>query len=110
MMNVRVVAFGMMRRLWGVYLALFATAFTALVGISVMVEMVYHRKLNEALGPTMTYWRVEVNTDSTTAWMGAGLLALIGIGLFEVARRQFVARWSAVQDDIEAETRRRDAL
>ena len=110
MMNVRVAAFGMMRRLWGVYLALFATAFTALVGISVMVEMVYHRKLNEALGPTMTYWRVEVNTDSTTAWMGAGLLALIGIGLFEVARRQFVARWSAVQDDIEAETRRRDAL
>ena len=84
--------------------------FTALVGISVMVEMVYHRKLNEALGPTMTYWRAEINTDSTGAWMGAGLLALVGIVLFEVARRRFVIRWSAVQDDIEAELRRRNAL
>jgi branched-chain amino acid transport system permease protein len=110
MMNVRVAAFGMMRRLGLPYVALFATAFTALVGISVMIEMVYHRKLNEALGPTMTYWRVEIDTSSTTAWVGAGLLALVGIGLFEVARRHFVARWSAVQDDIEAETRRRDAL
>ena len=110
MMNVRVAAFGMMRRLWAVYLALFGAGFTALVGISVMVEMVYHRKLNEALGPTMTYWRAEINTDSTGAWMGAGLLALVGIGLFEVARRRFVIRWSAVQDDIEAELRRRNAL
>ncbi|CAH0349132.1 branched-chain amino acid ABC transporter permease [Aquabacterium sp. CECT 9606] len=110
MMNVRVAAFGMMRRLWWAYLALFSTAFTALVGISVMIEMVYHRKLNEALGPAMTYWKVEINTDSPTAWMGAGLLTLVGAGLFEVARRQFAARWSAVQDDIEAETRRREAL
>ncbi|MDI1260619.1 branched-chain amino acid ABC transporter permease [Aquabacterium sp.] len=110
MMNVRVAAFGMMRRLWAVYLALFGAGFTALVGISVMVEMIYHRKLNEALGPTMTYWRAEINTDSTGAWMGAGLLALVGIGLFEVARRRFVVRWSAVQDDIEAELRRRNAL
>ncbi|MBC7699695.1 branched-chain amino acid ABC transporter permease [Aquabacterium sp.] len=110
MMNMRVAAFGFMRRLWAVYLALFSAAFTALVGISVMVEMVYHRKLNEALGPTMTYWRAEINTDSPMAWMGAGLLTLIGIGLFEVARRRFVARWSAVQDDIEAELRRRSAL
>ncbi|MBA4109590.1 MAG: branched-chain amino acid ABC transporter permease [Leptothrix sp. (in: Bacteria)] len=110
MMNVRVAAFGMMRRLWVAYLALFSTAFTALVGISVMVEMVYHRKLNEALGPTMTYWKVEINTDSPTAWMGAGLLTLVGAVLFEVARRHFAARWSAVQDDIEAETRRREAL
>ncbi|MDO9003702.1 MAG: branched-chain amino acid ABC transporter permease [Aquabacterium sp.] len=110
MMNVRVAAFGMMRRLWAVYLALFGAGFTALVGISVMIEMVYHRKLNEALGPTMTYWRAEINTDSTGAWVGAGLLALVGIGLFEVARRRFVIRWSAVQDDIEAELRRRNAL
>ncbi len=110
MMNVRVAAFGMMRRLWAVYLALFGAGFTALVGISVMVEMIYHRKLNVALGPTMTYWRAEINIDSTGAWVGAGLLALVGIGLFEVARRRFVIRWSAVQDDIEAELRRRNAL
>lgn len=110
MMNVRVAAFGFMRRLWGVYAALFATAIAALVGVSVMIEMVYHRKLNEALGPTMSYWRTEINTQSPEAWMGAGLLTLVGIGLFELARRRFAVKWSAVQDDIEAELRRRNAV
>ncbi len=110
MMNVRVAAFGMLKRLWTAYLALFGTAFAALLGISVMVEMVYHRKLNEALGPTMTYLGAEINTQSTDAWMGAALVTIIGIALFEVARRQFVAQWGAVQEDIEAEIRRRDAL
>jgi branched-chain amino acid transport system permease protein len=42
--------------------------------------------------------------------MGAALVTIIGLGLFEVARRQFVAQWGAVQEDIEAEIRRRDAL
>lgn len=110
LMNVRVASFGMLGRLWTAYLALAGTALAALTGISVMVEMVYHRKLNEALGPVMTYVGAEIDTHSVDAWMGAGLLTLVGVALFELARRQFVAQWGRVQEDIEAEIRRRDAL
>ena len=51
LMNLRVAAFGKLGRIWTSYLALGGTAFAALVGAAAMIEMVYHRQLNEALGP-----------------------------------------------------------
>lgn len=110
MMNVRVAAYGMLRRLWTSYLALAATLGTALLGISVMVEMVYHIKLNEALGPEMSFLGTELNTRGLDAWLGAALLVIVGVGLFELTRRTFVQQWGQVQEDIEAEIRRRAAL
>jgi branched-chain amino acid transport system permease protein len=109
MMNVRVAAFGLLRKLWTSYLALGGTALAILVSVSVMVEMVYHIKLNEAIGPVMTYLGFEVNTQGRDAWVGAIFAALTSILLFELARRQFLAQWGHVQEDIEAEIRRRES-
>ena len=83
---------------------------TALLGISAMVEMVYHIKLNEALGPQMSFLGAELNTRGLDAWLGAALLVIVGVGLFELTRRTFVQQWGQVQEDIEAEIRRRAAL
>ncbi|MCP5842997.1 hypothetical protein NL296_27490, partial [Klebsiella pneumoniae] len=60
MMNVRVAAYGMLRKLWTSYLALAGTLATTLLGVSAMVEMVYHIKLNEALGPQMSFLGAEL--------------------------------------------------
>jgi branched-chain amino acid transport system permease protein len=110
MMNLRVAAYGFLRRLWTSYLALAGTALTVLVALAVIVEMVYHIKLNEALGPTMSFAGVMLDTRGIDAWVGALLLLATGVGLFEVSRREFVRQWGRVQEDIEAEIQRRDAL
>ena len=110
MMNVRVAAYGLLRKLWTSYLALAGTLATTLLGVSAMVEMVYHIKLNEALGPQMSFLGAEINTRGMDAWLGASLLVIVGAGLFELSRRTFVQQWGQIQEEIEAENRRRAAL
>jgi len=103
MMNLRVAAYGMLRRLWTAYLGLAGTALTVVMAIAVIIEMVYHIKLNEALGPVMTFSGIEIDTQSADAWTGAVLLLVTGIGLFELTRRHFVRQWGEVQEDIEGQ-------
>jgi branched-chain amino acid transport system permease protein len=107
LMNLRVASFGFLRKLWTSYLALGGSALVVLMGVAVMVEMLYHIKLNEVLGPVMTFLGVSLNTHGVDAWVGAIFVTLTGVGLFEVARRTFVAQWSQIQEDIEAEIHRR---
>jgi len=107
MMNLRVAAFGLLRRLWVAYLALFGTAIPLLMGITVMIEMVYHLQMNVGMGPEMTFLGVTLHVDAIDAWVGAIFLTLTGAALFELARREFVRQWSDVQEEIEAELLRR---
>jgi len=71
-----------------------------------MVEMLYHIKLNEALGPTMSFAHITLDTRSTNTWLGATLVLAVGLGLFELVRRRFVAQWSQIQEEIEAQLAR----
>ena len=108
LMNVRVAAYGFLRRIWTAYLALFGTGMVALTGVAVMAEMIYHLKLNEALGPVMRFAGAEIDTHGTDAWVGAAMLTLTGAALFELARRQFAHQWGQIQEEIEKEIKRRE--
>ncbi|MEX8495039.1 branched-chain amino acid ABC transporter permease [Sphaerotilus sp.] len=110
MMNLRVAAFGKLRRLWTAYLGLFGTGAAALVGIGAMVEMVYHRQLNAALGPELRYLGATLDTESVNTWVGAVFVMLVGVGLFELTRREFARQWGDTQGEIEQEIKRREAL
>ncbi|CAN5495361.1 hypothetical protein BH10PSE16_BH10PSE16_16260 [soil metagenome] len=114
MMNLRVAAFGKLKPLWPGYLALALTAFAALMGAAAMVEMLYHLQLNAAVGPDLKFMGLTLNATQSATWLGAGLVFLIGLGLFELARRSFVVQWSRIQDDIEdaieTEVKRRELL
>lgn len=110
MMNLRVAAFGKLRRLWTAYLGLFGTAATVLVGAGAMVEMVYHRQLDAALGPTLRYLGATLDTESVNTWVGAVFVMLVGIGLFELTRREFTRQWGDTQSEIEKEIKRRETL
>lgn len=109
MMNLRVASFGKLRPLMGSYLALAGTAATALLGASVMIEMIYHLQLNEALGPNMKFLGATLNAKGFDSWFGACLVLGVGIVLFEISRRLFVKEWGSVQEDIEKEIKRREA-
>lgn len=110
LMNLRVAAFGKLKKLWTSYLALAGTGLAALLGAATMIEMVYHRQLNEALGPELRFMGATLNSAGLDAWFGASLLLVVGAALFELVRRQYVHEWSEIQEDIEKEIKRREAL
>jgi branched-chain amino acid transport system permease protein len=109
-MNLRVAAFGRLRELWVSYLALAVTALTVLLGAASMIEMVYHLKLNAALGPELHFLGMALNAKGLTSWFGCVFVMLTGLGLFELTRRQFARQWGEIQEYIEVETKRRQAL
>ncbi|WP_422013104.1 branched-chain amino acid ABC transporter permease [Roseateles sp.] len=110
LMNLRVAAFGRLKAIWTSYLALAGTALVALVGAATMIEMLYHRQLNEALGPQLRFMGATLNSAGLDAWFGAGLLVVVGVALFELVRRHYVNEWGEIQEDIEKEIKRREAL
>nr|WP_283254271.1 branched-chain amino acid ABC transporter permease [Ramlibacter paludis] len=110
MMNLRVASFGRLKDLWVSYLALAVTALIALLGAGVMIEMVYHLQLNAALGPKLNFMGASLNAKGADSWFGAAFVMLTGIGLFEVARRQYSRQWGEIQEFIEKEVKRRETL
>jgi branched-chain amino acid transport system permease protein len=110
MMNLRVAAYGRLRELWVSYLALGATALVALLGAAGMIEMVYHLKLNPALGPQLKFLGATLDAHGVDSWFGCAFVLLTGIGLFELTRRHFVRQWGEIQGLIEKEIKRREAL
>jgi branched-chain amino acid transport system permease protein len=110
MMNLRVAAFGKLRDLWVSYLALGLTALLVLVGVGAMIEMVYHLKLNAALGPELRFLGTTLNAHGVNSWFGSAFVMLTGLGLFELTRRHFVRQWGEIQEFIEKEIKRRETL
>ena len=110
MMNLRLAAFGKLRQIWTAYLALGGAALTALVGAAAMIEMLYHLQLNPALGPQLQFLGAQIDAHSVDSWSGALLLFAVGVALFEYTRRLFHEQWGTIQEDIEKEIKRREAL
>ncbi len=108
MMNLRVAAFGRLRELWVSYLALTVTALVVLVGAGAIIEMIYHLQLSTAMGDTVQFLGVTLHALEASNWVGAALVALTGMGLFEITRRAFMKQWGDIQTDIEKEIKRRE--
>ncbi len=110
MLNLRVAMFGYLRKLWVSYLGLAVTGLVVLIGAAAMVEMVYHLQLNSALGSELKFLGVTFDSKGLDSWFGCVFVMLTGLGLFEVCRRQFTLEWGQIQEDIQKEVKRREAL
>ncbi len=108
MMNLRVAKFGKLRQIWTSYLGLGLTALAMLAGAGAIIEMVYHLQLNSALGDKVRFMGVMLNARGLDSWFGAAFVMLTGLGLFELARRQYMREWGAIQEEIEKEIKRRE--
>ncbi len=110
MMNLRVAAFGKLRQLWVSYLAMAVTVLVLLVGAGAMIEMVYHLQLSTSLGSKLQFMGVTLDAKNLNSWFGAAFVMFTGLGLFELTRRQFLVEWGEIQEYIEKEIKRREAL
>ncbi|MDD2546086.1 MAG: branched-chain amino acid ABC transporter permease [Burkholderiaceae bacterium] len=108
MMNMRVALFGKLRTLWVSYLALAVTGLVVLLGAGAMIEMVYHLQLAGAMGDELRYLGATLDVRDVDSWFGAAWVALTGLGLFELTRRQFRQQWGEIQADIEKEIKHRE--
>jgi len=108
MMNVRVAAYGRLRELLGSYLGLLSTGLVMLLGFSALIEMGYHLQLNSAMGDTLSYLGITLNTREASSWLGVLAVAGVGLGLFEWARRGFAEKWARVQGGIEKIIKQRE--
>ena len=106
MMNVRVVRFGLWRRLALPYLGLAVSGLVAVLGAAAMVEMTYHLQLNAAMGSELDFLGRHLDAASTATWLGAGALLAVGGVALEACRRVFVRRWSTIQEHIEQQLQR----
>lgn len=109
MMNVRVAAFGWLKRLVPSYLLLGVLILAVFVSAGAMIEMVYHLQLNAAMGDELTFMGLPLNVRAKSSWMACVVALLLSLGLFEWARRAFKEKWSDVQTAIEKEIKRREA-
>jgi branched-chain amino acid transport system permease protein len=108
-MNWRVARFGKLGRFALPYLGLLVTGAVMAAGATALVEMIYHIQLDAGQGPKLRFLGVELDTQGTGSWVGAGLLFAVGLALLEIARRRFARLWSLTQEEIEAVMRQRGA-
>jgi branched-chain amino acid transport system permease protein len=107
--NLRLAAFGRLRPMLRWYAGLLVGGGVAFFGASMMIEMLYHLQLNEALGPIMKFGGMTLDAKGAAAWIAALVLLAAGGFAFERVRRRFVVQWDAAQADIERELKRREA-
>ena len=110
MMNLRVAKFGKFKPFWSLYAGLIATGAVLVAGVAAVVEMIYHMQLNAALGPTLPFFGLTLDTSSPTSWAIAIGLAVVGGGLLEIVRRRFVRAWGRAQEEIEREIKRQEVV
>lgn len=108
MMNLRVAKFGRFKPFWSLYAGLLVTGAIMVAGAAAIVEMIYHMQLNAALGPTLQFFGLTLDTSNPTSWAIAVGLMVVGGGLLEIVRRRFVRTWGQAQEEIEREIKRRE--
>ena len=110
MMNLRIASFGHLGKVFGAYLAIAGAGIVAFLGASAMVEMIYHLQLTTGEGSTLSYLGTVLDAKKASSWFGAGFVLATGLFFFEVVRRQYMQQWDEIQEEIEKEIKRREAI
>jgi len=109
MMNVRVAAYGLLKRVLGSYVLLALFGVVMFAGAGAMIEMMYHLQLNAGQDTLLRFFGVNLDAKSAMSWIGSVVVLAVGFGLFEWARRRFMLQWHDIQVTIEKHTQQREA-
>jgi branched-chain amino acid transport system permease protein len=101
-MNVRVVQFGLFKRLVRAYCFTLLAALPLFFGSSTLIELLYARQLESGGNGDVKVWWINSSLTSPDLWVAAVLLIVIGAVAFHFAGRRFKDAWGAVQETIAA--------
>lgn len=101
MMNVRVAAHGHLRRILPSGASLLAACGAGLLGLIILIELLYHRTLESAMGTEMNLFGQRVDTAAPVAWVIGLALLLAGFVTFLIVRPRFLAIWGDVNATID---------
>ncbi|MBP6851506.1 MAG: branched-chain amino acid ABC transporter permease, partial [Rhodoferax sp.] len=77
------------------------------VGAAVLLEMLYHRQLDTAMGPGLVFLGLPLHVAQASSWVGAGAVLVAGLVLLRTQLPGWQRRWDAVQQLIDASARAR---
>ena len=101
LLNLRVVKFGKFARLRDPYVGVIGGALAIGAGATMLIEMTYQRSLNFAQGPVVRIAGYGFDTSRAESWTLALGTALLGLVIFDFARRRFKAIWDEIAVEIE---------
>jgi len=101
MMNVRVAVHGYFRRILPIGLSLLLACAIGLLGLVILIELLYHRTLESAMGMEMNLFGQVVDTAAPSAWFTGAVLLLVGVSGFLLFKSRFMAVWDSVNADID---------
>ncbi len=101
MMNIRVAVHGYFRRILPIGLSLLLACAIGLLGLVILIELLYHRTLESAMGMEMNLFGQVVDTAAPSAWLTGAALLLVGVSGFLLFKSRFMAVWDSVNADID---------
>ncbi len=101
--NLRLARHGKLRALLPAYGLLAVSSVMCALGFSALVEMVYHRQLNAAMGPVLRFLGMALDTSTAAHWCGLLSYLFIVVSGFEWSRRRFALQWDMQQKRLEDE-------
>ncbi|MEO0315920.1 MAG: hypothetical protein RI928_2376 [Pseudomonadota bacterium] len=101
MMNIRVAAHGYFRRILPLGLSLLLACAIGVAGLIILIELLYHRTLESAMGTEMHLFGQVVDTAAASGWLVGLALLLVGLAGFLLIRSRFLATWGDVNAEIE---------
>ncbi len=101
LLNLRVASEGLFRALRMPYLKLILGSLVLLAGVVMLVEMAYGLTLSLGVGTSVRLFGIEFDAASPMPWVVAVVLLAVGGWLFSRVRRDFMAAWNAVNQQIE---------
>jgi branched-chain amino acid transport system permease protein len=104
--NLRVMKFGLMKRLRQPYVWLLLTGAILSLAIIALIEIGYHLSLESAGGTTLKLFGSQVDAGLGSTWIILGIVLLAASAAFEWARRRFAKEWGSAQELIEAQIKR----
>ena len=100
MLNLRRVKYGEWRKMRGPYLGMFITGLIALWGFAAVVEMAYQIQVAAGSGTALTVARIPLDAASTSSWLIAVAVLIVGGVAFEIWRRKFQRVWNDGEERI----------
>ncbi|WP_151447010.1 branched-chain amino acid ABC transporter permease [Lacisediminimonas profundi] len=102
MLNLRVLKYGLYRRIRASLLATCGAALVGLAGLFAFIEMLYHRTFDSANGTLTKVYGMSVDTAQAGGWIAATVVLAVGAALFAWTGRRFRHHWGEVSAEIEA--------